>query len=239
MDARKLIAPILAVAAVASPNVAFAAEAQPVVAVAPTAAIRPNLALGQTGPQVTYLQQRLTNLGYFVPIVSGRFDADTQEAVIAIQKAAGLDQSGRVDSYTWTAIEQGVVARPRTRITRGIEINLSRQLLLVVSGGKTIKTINISSGNGQSYTVAGRTYNGRTPRGTFRVYRQVNANYQSGLGLGAMYRPKFFVGGIAMHGSPSVPGYPASHGCVRMSNAAMDWIWNNGVAPIGGLVQVY
>jgi len=26
----------------------------------------------------------------------------------------------------------------------------------------------------------------------------------------------FFHGGFALHGSPSVPGYNASHGCVRL-----------------------
>ena len=42
-----------------------------------------------------------------------------------------------------------------------------------------------------------------------------------------------------MHGSPSIPAYPASHGCARVSNAAMDMIWAQGVMPIGGRVTVY
>ena len=37
--------------------------------------------------------------------------------------------------------------------------------------------------------------------------------------LGMLWRPKYFNGGIAVHGAPSVPPYPASHGCVRMRNA--------------------
>jgi hypothetical protein len=34
--------------------------------------------------------------------------------------------------------------------------------------------------------------------------------------LGEMWNPYYFDGGIAVHGLPSVPPYPASHGCVRI-----------------------
>jgi lipoprotein-anchoring transpeptidase ErfK/SrfK len=58
--------------------------------------------------------------------------------------------------------------------------------------------------------------------------------------LGQLWRPKFFTGtGIAFHGSPSIPPYPASHGCVRMTNAAIDWIWANNIIPLGTAVWVY
>ena len=35
----------------------------------------------------------------------------------------------------------------------------------------------------------------------------------------------YFFKGWAIHGSPSVPAYPASHGCVRISNADADWLF--------------
>ena len=50
--------------------------------------------------------------------------------------------------------------------------------------------------------------------------------------LGEIYRPKYFTGGIAVHGSNHVPDYPASHGCVRVSVSAMDWIWEIGIMPL-------
>ena len=34
--------------------------------------------------------------------------------------------------------------------------------------------------------------------------------------LGLLYDPMYFVAGYAIHGNPSVPPYPASHGCVRV-----------------------
>jgi lipoprotein-anchoring transpeptidase ErfK/SrfK len=78
---------------------------------------------------------------------------------------------------------------------------------------------------------------GTTPTGKFGVARQVNG-YDVGP-LGVLYRPKYFHDGVAVHGYPSVPPYPASHGCVRVTNAAMDWLWANGALPIGGPVWVY
>jgi lipoprotein-anchoring transpeptidase ErfK/SrfK len=54
-----------------------------------------------------------------------------------------------------------------------------------------------------------------------------------------LYRPKYFTGGVAVHGFPDVPPYAASHGCVRVTNAAMDWLWATGRTPIGRPVWVY
>jgi len=55
-----------------------------------------------------------------------------------------------------------------------------------------------------------------------------------------LYRPRYFTNaGHAIHGYTSVPPYPASHGCVRVTNAAMDYIWANNLAPIGSSVVVY
>lgn len=34
--------------------------------------------------------------------------------------------------------------------------------------------------------------------------------------LGTLYDPMYFTGGYAIHGNPSVPPFPASHGCVRV-----------------------
>jgi len=58
--------------------------------------------------------------------------------------------------------------------------------------------------------------------------------------LGALYRPRYFHrDGIAVHGSSSVPAHPASHGCVRVSEPAMDWIWSGDLMPIGSSVWIH
>lgn len=58
--------------------------------------------------------------------------------------------------------------------------------------------------------------------------------------LGPMYRPKFFhPDGIAVHGYHAVPPRPASHGCVRVTFDAMDFIWAHDLMPVGSVVLVY
>ena len=45
--------------------------------------------------------------------------------------------------------------------------------------------------------------------------------------LGSMYRPNYFYRGYAVHGMTSVPAYPASHGCVRITVPSMDRMWSS------------
>jgi lipoprotein-anchoring transpeptidase ErfK/SrfK len=85
-----------------------------------------------------------------------------------------------------------------------IEADLNRQILTISENGNVIWVFDISSGKRST----------PTPRGNFRLTRQVNALRISN--LGQLWRPKYFTGGYALHGSPSVPNYPASHGCVRI-----------------------
>ncbi|MBD7950470.1 L,D-transpeptidase family protein [Oerskovia rustica] len=197
------------------------------------------LVRGSTGERVTALQQRLVDLGYWGATPDGDFGPGTQQAVWALQKAAGISRDGRVGPATQAALDQGV--RPSAQSTSGhvIEIDIDRQLVLAVDDGHVTKVFNASSGNGERYEAKGRTYTARTPSGTFQVGRQVDANYESSLELGSMWRPKFFTGGIAVHGSGSVPPSPASHGCVRVTNGAMNWIWDSWGAPQGTTVLVY
>ena len=117
--------------------------------------------------------------------------------------------------------------RPRPSTGDLLEIDLTRQVLVVVFDGSTRAVLDISTG---------RSY-GTTPTGRFRVERQIDGYRTSP--LGRLYRPKYFYEGVAVHGYPSVPPYPASHGCVRTTNAAMDWLWASGAAPVGTAVWAY
>jgi lipoprotein-anchoring transpeptidase ErfK/SrfK len=78
---------------------------------------------------------------------------------------------------------------------------------------------------------------GATPIGTWEITREIDAPHWSALGL--LYRPKYFHGGVAIHGYTSVPPEPASHGCVRVTYAAMDFVWSSGSLPVGTPVWVY
>ena len=108
----------------------------------------------------------------------------------------------------------------------------------MVRGGRVQWVLNTSTGTEKSYRVDGRTELADTPPGHWQVGRVVNG-IDTGP-LGGLYKPRYFHrDGIVVHGYHSVPAYPASHGCVRVSEPAMDWIWSNDVMPIGSTVWVY
>ena len=77
-----------------------------------------------------------------------------------------------------------------------------------------------------------------TPTGRFVMNRQIDG-VRVGQ-LGTLYRPKYFhPDGIAFHGYTSVPPYPASHGCVRLTTAAINFVWDANIIPLGTAVWVY
>ena len=52
-----------------------------------------------------------------------------------------------------------------------------------------------------------------------------------------MYNPYYFFRGYAIHGSPSVPNYPASHGCIRVTMWDMDNLLD--YLEVGQAVYIY
>lgn len=65
--------------------------------------------LGDRGPEVTVLQERLLELGYFKGEISGYYGAMTDEAVKKFQQAKGLTPDGIVGTNTQAALEEPVV----------------------------------------------------------------------------------------------------------------------------------
>lgn len=184
-----------------------------------------SLRIGSEGDDVVALQQRLRELGFHVPDVDGRYGGLTQQAVMAFQKAAGIGRDGIAGPATLGALETGSPVQAREGGDH-IEVDLARQLMIVVRGGETF-VFNTSTGR------AGW----RTPSGRFTVTRQIDGVRHAP--LGELYRPKYFNAGIALHGSPSIPGHPASHGCTRLHDDVIDLIWSADLAPIGTPVWVY
>ncbi|MBE1878832.1 L,D-transpeptidase family protein [Myceligenerans pegani] len=197
------------------------------------------IAFGEHSERVADVQQRLQDLGYYITAVDGAYGGETQQALWALQKAGGLYRDGVVGPQTRQALDNGVVPTPRSSSGKVIEIDIARQLVLAVENGRVVRTINAASGNGERFEAKGRTYTASTPRGDFAVYNEIDGMHSSTLELGDMWRPKYFNGAIALHGSSSVPPFPASHGCVRVSNSAMNWIWDTWGAPRGTRVLVY
>ena len=173
------------------------------------------------------MQQRLEELGYWIGAADGTFDDDTRHAVVALQKAAGLARDGVVGPLTRRALRDGVRPSPHSRTGSVVEVDLARQLLLVVEDGELRAVFDTSTGRRP----------GSTPVGTWTVVREIDGPRHAPLGV--LYRPKYFHGGVAIHGFTSVPPEPASHGCVRVTYPAMDHLWEEDLLPIGTPVWVY
>jgi peptidoglycan hydrolase-like protein with peptidoglycan-binding domain len=167
-------------------------------------------------PKVMALQQRLSDLGYDVGTPDGQLGARTSYAIMAFQKVEGLTRDGvdgpQVDAALATASKPGpmVPDGPPTRI----EIDVARQVLFHWVNGSLARILPVSTGSGEHYCVDGACDVAVTPGGSFRIGRKAEGLEVSP--LGELWWPMYFNGGIAIHGSPSIPAYPASHGCIRI-----------------------
>ncbi|MGO9583351.1 MAG: L,D-transpeptidase family protein [Acidimicrobiales bacterium] len=193
---------------------------------------------GDSSWGVRALQVRLASLGYWLGPADGYFGDSTQQAVWALQKAAGLPRSGVIDGQTALAIANGVVPTPRPASGNLVEVDLQDDLVMVIQNGKLAYTLNTSTGGGYTYSDKNGTSVAITPTGVYYIYATINGLDVDS--LGALWRPRFFTyGGIAIHGDSYVPPFPVSHGCVRVSDEAINWIWANNIMPIGEEVWVF
>ena len=161
--------------------------------------VYPNLRIGSHGRSVLAFKQRLAELRYALPGVDAGYGYRTYEAVLAFQKVHGLARTGQVGASEWRTLWRTSAPRPRVASGDYLEVDKSRQVVMEVRGGKVERVIHASTGA-----------TGNTPVGTWRVYREV-------FGWDwVLYHPMYFLRGFAIHGYPSVPPWPASHGCVRI-----------------------
>ncbi len=197
------------------------------------------LARGDSGQRVAQLQQLLAEKGFYRGTIDGRYGARTQQAVMAFHKVNRLPREWdwRASDWDRLAAYTGPDNLPRRPGEPDrFEIDITRQVAHLVKGGKLIATFPVASGNGELFT--GRNGNltrARTPRGDYRFQRSINGMRISY--LGELWRPWYFVGGYAIHGSPSVPAYPASHGCVRLPMWEADWVF--GKVYVGMPIHVW
>ena len=196
------------------------------------------LQYGDSGPAVRSLQVHLMTLGYWLGTANGYFGDSTQQAVWALQKAAVLPRTGTITGATAVAIANGVVPKPRPAAGNLVEVDLHDDLVMIIQGGKVAWTLNTSTGGGYTYSDKNGTSVAITPTGVFHIFWTIDGLDVDS--LGALWRPRFFTSsGIAIHGDSYVPPVPVSHGCVRVSNEAINWIWANNILPIGEEVWVF
>lgn len=201
---------------------------------------------GHSGEATAVVQARLLQLGFWNSGPDGEYGFSTKQAVMAFQKYIGLPANGLVDSATADFLTN-FVEKSHAAADTGtlVEVDKAKQLLFIVQDGRTLWTFNTSTGSGIPYEAVNKndptkieTGDAVTPEGLFHTTRERPEGWWEG-DLGKIYRPKYFRGGVAVHGMTSVPNHPASHGCVRLSTQAMDFIWDQNLMPLHITVWVH
>jgi hypothetical protein len=160
-------------------------------------------------------QLRLAALGYLDPSeVTGSLDYLTEQALLAFQGWEDLDRTGNVTGQTQVELFRASRPRPAARRPgRRIEIYRDRGVLLMTEDGEVLRAVHTSTGS-----------LGRTPEGDFAVYVKSLYSWSVPFHVWMPYAA-YFRGGIAMHQSPDVPSFPASHGCVRLPEGEADRVY--------------
>ena len=181
-------------------------------------------------------ERRLSEMGYWTGPIDGVVDEITRTAVIAFQKWEGRKITGRMTRNEVEAISDASSPQPRDAGYKHVEIDVDRQVLALIDDeGKILKIVPVSTGSGRRYDEKGNRGLAYTPKGRFRIYGKVAGWRKSPLGL--LYYPNYFSDGLAIHGNPSVPSQPESHGCIRVPMFASRAI--SEMLPVGTIVIIY
>lgn len=186
--------------------------------------------------EVKEAERRLSEMGYGAGRVDGVIDAATRSALIIFQKWEGRKVTGRLSRDDFDALMNGNAPQAKDPGYKHVEVDLDRQVLLLTDNeGAVKKILPVSTGSNKQYRekrLSGLAY---TPRGRFRIEGKISGWRKSPLGL--LYYPNYFSGGLAIHGNPSVPHSPQSHGCVRIPMSAA--IEMSRELPVGMIVLIY
>jgi peptidoglycan hydrolase-like protein with peptidoglycan-binding domain len=174
-------------------------------------------------------------MGYWTGAVDGVFDVATRSALIAFQKYEGRHITGQLTLDQLPAIRHSIAPKAREPGYAHVEVDLDRQVLLVVNETGRVRVLPISTGNDKPFVDEGEMSIAHTPRGRFLVYEKV-VGWEQGRNS-SMYYSNYISGGVAIHGYPSVPTEPASHGCIRIPIFAAPEV--SKLLPIGTIVLVY
>jgi hypothetical protein len=182
--------------------------------------------IGPIPIKVTDVQKRLVQLRYLGRgTVTGRLDYRTSQALLAFQGWEGLSRTGAANLETRRRLTIAKIPKAR-RATEGRRVEVARfkGVALLIRGGEVVRAVHVSTGAG-----------GRTPRGTFRIYRKERMSWSRPFSVWLPWA-SYFVGGYAFHQYPHVPGFPASHGCIRIGQPEARGVYE--FASFGTVVSV-
>ena len=185
--------------------------------------------------QIREAERRLAELGYWTGPIDGRLDDGTRAALIAFQKWEGRELTGKLTMAELEAIRNAAGPKPRDTGYEHVEVDVDRQVLMLVKDDDSVRVLPVSTGNDKEFKDEGQMSIAYTPRGRFVVY---DKTFGWGNGqLGSVYYANYISGGVAIHGSRSVPTEPASHGCIRIPMFAAREV--SKLLTLGTIVLVY
>jgi L,D-transpeptidase catalytic domain len=180
-----------------------------------------------TRAELKKAQSRLAEMGY---------GHDMRKALIVFQKWEDRKITGQINRREFDAIMSAGAPRARDSGYRHAEVDVDRQVLLLTDDeGAVTKVLPVSTGSNKQYNEKGIRGLAYTPTGRFRIYSKISGWRKSPLGL--LYYPSYFSDGLAIHGNPSVPNSPQSHGCVRIPMWAA--IEVSKALPVGTILLIY
>jgi hypothetical protein len=175
---------------------------------------------------VKQAEARLSEMGYG----TGR------NALVAFQKYEGREVTGRLSREDFDLIMSAAPPMAKDTGYKHVEVDLDRQVLLLTDGDGIVKRVlPVSTGSDKHYSQNGMSGRAYTPRGRFRIFAKLSGWKKSPLGL--LYYPNYFSDGLAIHGNPSVPQSPQSHGCIRIPMSAAADISRQ--LPVGTILLIY
>jgi L,D-transpeptidase catalytic domain len=184
----------------------------------------PDLDPGQSNSQVRIFNNLLERGGYYTDDAGSGYGSHTERAVLAFRKVNGMERTFNASPEIFRTLAAGdgefKLAHPEAG--RHVEIDISRQVMVLADDGKAEHTFHVSTGAPAT----------PSDRGTFRFYSR-----QPGFNSVGMYYSIYYNGGEATHGYHSVPTYPASHGCIR--NPIPDSVFIYNWVELGMTVYVY
>ena len=182
--------------------------------------------IGPVPVTLSQVQRRLVALRYLPRgAVSGRLDYRTSQALLAFQGQEGLSRTGQANLDTRRRVAVARTPRPAVASqSRRIEVNRYKGVALLVQGGQVLRVVHVSTGAG-----------GRTPRGTFHIFRKERMSWSRPFSVFLPFA-SYFSGGFAFHQYPNVPAYSASHGCIRVGAPEASTVY--AFAGMGTLVQI-
>lgn len=203
-----------------------------------------------TSGEVSEAQTILTKFAIPVGPIDGLWGPKTAQGMCTFRQIAGLPVTrgaitatdlGRLREFNAAYGALGSIPAPahngHTTYLLAIE---TCQTMLYAHGGAYVRAMRISTGKPGYGTPNGGYYLGTTrpgwscstlyPESCYYRSAGMNARYWTKGVLyskyGNMYNKRTITGAYMLHGSSSVPTYPASHGCLRVTVADSDWLYS-------------